>query len=51
MELLPSNPDQNSIENLSSFVKMKLYKGGEQYNRKPDLQKVSKTTIAESKPT
>ena len=37
------------IENLRSFVKMKLYDGSKQYNSKADLGKAIKTEFAEVK--
>lgn len=37
MEWLPSSPDLNLIKNQWSIVKMQLYEGGKQCNRKTDL--------------
>ena len=45
---MPSlSPDLNPIKNLWSIVKIKLYKGGKEYNSKAELWKVIKTTMSE----
>ena len=50
MEWLPSSPELNSIKNLWSIMKMKLYKGGKQYNSKVDIWNAMKTFIEEIEP-
>ena len=47
MEWSSLSPDLNLMENLWSIVKMKLYKGGIQYNSKSDPWEVIKTTMLE----
>ena len=49
MKWLSSSPDQNLIKNLGSFVKIKLYEGGKQYNRNAYLQEDIKITFLEIK--
>ena len=49
MELPPSSPDLNLIENLWLIVKMKLYEGSKRYNSKADLWEAIKTTMSETK--
>ena len=50
MEWPPWSPDLNSIENLWSIVKMKLYVGGKQYNSQADLGEAIKTNMTETDP-
>ena len=45
MEWPKSSPDLNLIKNLQSFMKMKLYEGGKQYNSKVDLWEGVKTSM------
>ena len=47
MKCPPSSPDLNTIENLWSIVKMKLYEGVKQYNYKADLWEAIKTITSE----
>ena len=41
----PASPDVNSIENLWSIVKRKLYEAGKQYHSKKELKEAIKQCL------